>query len=182
MGPAVGGYTSFSRGLGRGGIKGPQPPRGPPPNSGFGSDRQNPGLQPGMVMTPMGPMLAPMAMQMGFGGGGMDFHPHMMGAGGMSNPMMGMNMHGMEQMVRLLQSWYELAIVSSVSLWGAQHRSWNLWNTFLTIRVKKIILQSWVKVSCTPRWPRPTPKRTALFFASFQANLDLSLVKRKRGS
>ena len=49
-------------------------------------------MAPGMVMTPMGPMAAPMAMQMGFGTGmmgGMDFSPHMMG---MSHPMMNMDM------------------------------------------------------------------------------------------
>lgn len=46
----------------------------------------------GMVMTPMGPVPAQMAMQMGMGMGGMmggmDFNPMM----GMSHPMMNMGM------------------------------------------------------------------------------------------
>ena len=91
VGPAVGGYSSFRGGaMGRGGPRGPYPPRGPPP--GPSSDKQ--GMNMGMVMTPMGPMPAQVAM--GMMGGGMDFNPAMMNMG-MNHPMMGMN--GMDQMV-----------------------------------------------------------------------------------
>lgn len=92
VGPAVGGFGSFrGPGMGRGGARGPQPPRGPPP-----SDKHNQGLPMGMVMTPMGPMPAQMAM--GMMGGGMDFNPAMINAG-MSHPMMNMGMNGIDQMV-----------------------------------------------------------------------------------